>query len=258
MKRALDTIIRPAVVAVLLVGIAFVPARSQDTFSSISTVYFDVKYQYGQAENEVRNFLDHLQNERATILQQLGIDSVKKIDVKIYSSVGRFLVGAGIKQSWRGAIYTKEVLHLQPIQALVQRGIVEESVSYELALAMLDPVKRRGCPEWLCEAYAVHHSGEMKRYTPPYGVRLASFSDLNQDIQEYPNPPQRNDVHYILGETMQFFIDRYGQEKAFGLYKEFDGMRSVETVFKKHFNEEYGAVERAWASGITTRPLSPK
>lgn len=231
--------------------------RAQDTFSSISSVYFAMKYQGGVQEEDVRSVLDYLQGERATIIREVGLDSAKKIEVRIYNSVGRFLAGAGVKQPWRGAYYLKDVLHVQPVQALEQRGILEPAISYELAMAYLDAARRKGCPQWLQEAYAVYFSGEMKTLSKPLGVNLSSFSDLNQDIQQYPNPPQRADVHFVLGQTMKFFIDKYGEPKAYGLFRAFDGMSSVETVFKRVFGEEYHIIERAWAGSVNSSQKVP-
>jgi len=232
-------------------------ASAQDTFSTISSVYFDMKYQGGVQEEDVRSLLGYLQGERATIIQQVGFDSTKKIEVRIYNSVGRFLAGAGVKQPWRGAYYFKDVLHVQPVQALEQRGILESAISYELAMAYLEAARHKGCPQWLQDAYAVHFSDEMKRLSQPVGVRLSSFSDLNQDIQQYPNPPQRDDVHYVLGQTMKFFIGKYGELRTYGLFREFDGMTSVETVFKRVFGEEYHGIERAWAGSVKSSKKVP-
>jgi hypothetical protein len=247
---------RAVALGITLLGLV-AGASAQDTFSSISSVYFEMKYQGGVQETDVRNVLDYVQSERATIIHQVGFDSTKKIEVRLYNSVGRFLTGAGVKQPWRGAYYFKNVLHVQPVQALEQRGILESAISYELAMGYLEAARHKGCPQWLQDAYAVYFSGEMKRLSQPVGVRLSAFSDLNQDIQQYPNPPQRDDVHFVLGQTMKFFIDKYGETKVYRLFREFDGMSSVETVFKRVFGEEYHAIERVWAGSVKSSQKVP-
>ena len=94
--------------------------------------------------------------------------------------------------------------------------------------------------------------------TPPLGARLTAFSDLNQDIQEYSAPPQREDVHYILSSTMTYFVQKYGEKRAFRLFREFDGQTSVERVFKKVFEDEYLTIEKGWAKYIASRTASFK
>jgi hypothetical protein len=136
--------------------------------------------------------------------------------------------------------------------------LFEQSLSYELALAILAQTSGKGCPRWLQESYAVYHSGEMANYTAPIGTKLAAFSDLDQDIQQYPNPPQRNDVHFILGSTMKFFVEQYGEGKAFGVFKVFNGMTSLEDVFKKHFKREFRTIERTWSNFIASSTESVK
>jgi hypothetical protein len=94
--------------------------------------------------------------------------------------------------------------------------------------------------------------------TPPIGVHLSAFSDLNQDIQEYPNPPQRDDVHYILASTMTFLVQKYGERRAFRVFREFDGVSSVDKVFKKVFGDDLAVVEKAWEKYIASRTASFK
>jgi hypothetical protein len=98
----------------------------------------------------------------------------------------------------------------------------------------------------------------MADLTPAYGAKLESFADLDQDIQEYPNPPQRNDVHYILGRTMKFLLERFGEEKTTGVYKSFDGRSPVEAVFKKTLGEDYRTLEKAWSGYIASVTKSLK
>ena len=248
-------------VACVMVGLVMFPptATAQGPYATITSAGFDIKYQRGVREEQVRGLLEFMVNDRKLITTELGFGDDRRIEVRVYESVGKYLAETGLKQSWRGAFYTKGVLHTQPIDALVQRDILEPTISYELAMAMLDGAAEKGCPRWLREAYAVYHSGEMATLTPAVGVKVASFSDLEQDIQAYPNPPQRSDVHYVLGLTMEFFFERYTREKALTLYREFNGMRSVQTVLKAVLAEEYAAIEKAWAERVrATTSAFPK
>jgi len=227
--------------------------RGQEAFSTISTVHIGVHYQRGVTEENAKKTADFLQTEYKFISDQVGVDLKKKLDVRIYETVGKYLAKTNQRKPLRGAIYWRGALHMQPVDALVIRNIFEESLSYELALAILSQTSGKGCPRWLQEAYAVYHSGEMANYTPPIGTKLAAFSDLDQDIQQYPNPPQRNDVHFILGASMKFFVEQYGEAKAFGVFKVFNGMTSLEEVFKKHFKQEFRTIERTWSNFIASQ-----
>jgi len=247
-----------ASVLVPLAALSFVAARAQDTFGTLTSAHFDVKYQRGVPPEEARKVQEFLQDEYKSLSGDLGIDLKSKIDVRIYESVGKYLSETTLKRPWRGGLYQRGVLHLQPVSALVTRKIFEKAITYELCLALLEQSTQKGCPRWLMESFAVYYSGESAGMTPPIGARLSAFSDLNQDIQEYPNPPQRDDVHFILGATMTFFVQKYGEKRAFQVFRQFDGLTSVDKVFKKVFGDDYLAIEKAWSGYIASRTASFK
>jgi hypothetical protein len=62
---------------------------TQEAFSTISTVHIDVHYQRGVSEEDARKAADFLQEEYKYISDQLGLDLKKKLDVRIYDTVGK-------------------------------------------------------------------------------------------------------------------------------------------------------------------------
>ena len=233
-------------------------ARAQDVFGTLSGAHFDVRYQRGVDVEDARKVLDFLQAEYNALSGDLGLDLRTKLEVRMYESVGKFLSESTHQRPWRGAFYSHGILYLQPVSALVTRNILEKSITYELALAILEQSVQKGCPRWLAESFAAYYSAETAGMTPPLGARLSAFSDLNQDIQQYPNPPQRDDVHFILGATMTFFVQKYGEKKAFHVFRNFDGMTGIDVVFKRVYNQDYTAIEKEWAKYIASRTASFK
>jgi hypothetical protein len=249
--RCQNAVLRIVGVA-LLAFLGYEGGRAQETFASIGTAFIEIKYQRGTPEKEVRKLLEFLQRDREVIEAELGLGTEKKITVKIYNTVGQFRSDAKIRDTWREAVYSRGTLHVQPLEKLLEEGMLERTMAFELALAMLEDAWTLGCPKWLREAYAVYHCGKLESLTPPIGVKHKSFADLDQDLQEYTKPPQLDDVHYVLGQTMLFFIKSYGVTKSFGVYAAFDGDQTVERVFEKVFEEEYTVIEKKWASTIRT------
>ncbi len=227
-------------------------AQLLEGFGTIATSRFVIRYQHGISEDDARKVLEYLQRDYTYLTNKTGLGLSERLEVRIYGSVGRFLAEARLSHPWRAAYYAHGVMHVQPVQALVHRGLFDQALGYELAIALLETAEQKGCPNWLVQAFAVFHAGETDKLTPPTGVHLSSFSDLMQDIQVYQEPPQRDDVHYVLGLTMRFFIERYGEKQAFGVFRQFDGVSSVESVFKKVFKEDYPAIEKAWAKYIAS------
>lgn len=229
-----------------------VQLQAQGEYFSLATVQFEVHYQPGVTKEDAGKVAEYLQKEYAYLSAKLHLELKTKMDVRVYDGVGKYLAGANQKKPWRTVVYSRGVLHVQPVQALIQRKVFEESLSYELVRGLLDQAVNKGCPQWLREAYAVYHSGEMASLTPAYGAKLESFADLDQDIQEYPDPPQRNDVHYILGRTMKFLLERYGEEKTTNVFTAFDGRTSIEAIVKKTLGEDYARLEKAWSAHIAS------
>jgi hypothetical protein len=227
-------------------------AAAQEKFSSISSAHFDIKYQGTANEDDVRALLEFLERDYDAITADLGLDSTRRLEVRLYASVGRYLSAVNLRQSWRGAYYTRGVLHLQPIKDLLKARILETSIGFELATALLDDAWARGCPPWLLTSYAVYHADELRTLSPPMGVRVQTFADLDQELQEHPDPPSRDDLHYVLGQTMMFFIQEYGTAKAFGVFSAFDGERPVEQVFESVFGAPYDKIETRWHQYLTS------
>jgi hypothetical protein len=240
-----------------LLALSAVGTRGQD-FGTVSSSHFEVKFQSGVSSEEAKKVMEFLQKGYASLAGDLGLEMKSKLDVRLYQSPGKYIAETGLSRPWRGAFFTKEVLHVQPVAALMARKLFEKAITYELCIAFLEQTGRNGCPRWLIESFAAYYSGETAGMTAPIGARLSAFSDLNQDIQEYPNPPQRDDVHYILASTMTYFVEKFGEKKAFRVYKEFDGATSVEKVFKKVFGDEYSSIEKGWAKYIASRTSSFK
>lgn len=227
------------------------PVRAQEGSGMLTSDRFELRYMPGVPEEDARKVLDYLTASYEEVHSQVGLEPKQRVEIRIYDGVGRFLSETGLRKPWRGAYYTRGVIHCQPVAALAARNIFETALRYELARAMVEKAGERGCPLWLRESYCEYYAGEYKGFTAPLGARLTSFSDLNQDIQTYQDPPQRNDVHYMLGHTMVYFIEKYGERKALGMFKQFDGTRGLEATLKRALGDDLGAIEKSWAKYIS-------
>jgi hypothetical protein len=223
---------------------------AQDGFRSLKTVHLDVNYEAGVSEGDARNIADYLQGDYEFLRKKLGIELKKRLEVRIFESPNRFFSESKQRGKWRIATFQHGVLFVQNVRESPEQHKLQQSLSYELALAVLSDAAAGGCPNWLREAFAVYYSGEMTELAAPVGLTLSYFTDLDQNIQQHSDPPRRNDVHYVLGTTMRFFVDTFGDQKAFGVFKAFNGMKSVEDVFASVFGQEFGKIERSWADHI--------
>lgn len=240
-----------------LLALSALGTKGQD-FGTLSSTHFDVKFQNGVSNEEARKVLDFLQKAHADLVTNLGLEMKTKLEVRIYQSPGKYIAETGLSRPWRGAFFTKGVLHVQPVAALMARRLFEKAITYELCIAFLEQAGRRGCPRWLIESFAAYYSGEAAGLSAPIGTHLSAFSDLNQDIQEYPNPPQRDDVHYVLASTMTYFVEKFGEKRAFRIYREFNGASTADKVFRRVLGADYSSIEKGWAKYIASRTGSFK
>lgn len=252
MKR-ISALLLPVLMALVLCFGLHDKMTAQPGFTSVMTVNFDVKYQRGVEEPDARRIADYLQAEYEFLSKKLQLTIEKRVGVRIYSSVGKYLEATGQQTPWRAALLTRNVIHMQPVQELMKKREFEKFLTFELSLAVLEQTGGLGCPRWLREAGAVYHSGLMTDLRPPTGGKTGSFTDLDQDLQTYTTPPRRDDILYLVGETFTFFVESYGEEKAFGLFKAFDGTMPVETVIQTAFEKDYSDIEREWAAHIAVK-----
>jgi hypothetical protein len=246
----------PFLVWTLLLALtSSITAVGQAKFSTLHDVHFDIRYIQGVTEDQAKGTLAFLQTDYDTLRSQLGLDIREKLEVRLYDSPGRYRSEINMGREALSAMYVRGILHV--LYSVPASGR-EKAERYQLARIFLEQAVQKACPAWLREAFAIHHSGIMSDLTPPGSVAVASFSDLVQDLAEASSGADRNDVNYVLGRTMQFFVERYGEQKAFGLFKEFDGMHSTEKVFKKIFGEEYQDIEKAWSKYVAVKPRKGK
>ncbi len=242
----------PALLLVLMFPSA---GAAQATFSTLQSVHFDVRYLQGVREADAQQLAQFLESDYDSLKHQLGLEPSAKLLTRLYDTPGRFRQDINMARDVLPAMYVRGVLYvLVPVPA---EGL-EPAMRYQLARYFLEQARQRSCPEWLQEAYAIYHSGRMRDLSPPGSVSYSAFADLSQEIQAATTPVERNDVDFVLGRTMQFFIEKYGQQRAFGIFKEFDGQLPVEKVFKKALGQEFQDIEKAWSKYVAIKPRKSK
>lgn len=233
-----------ALVVVMLVPLEF--AFGQPGFSTLSSVHFLVKFQRGIPQQDAERVAAYLEQDLEYLDQKLGITLFQPLEVRIYASTGKFVQEIHHGKPWEKARYQRGVLHLSPVKQLSENNTLEKVLSYELVRALLDSSIINGCPRWLAESFAVYHSGLMTELQGPSTFRITSFADLNQDIQQATTSQRLEDVHFLLGKTMSYLIQQYGEERALGLFRAFDGKTQVHNVFQKHLDQDYVLIEEVW------------
>lgn len=241
--------------AVVLVLFSTGSTMAQARFFTARSLHFDAKYIQGVPEGEAQRIVGFMESEYDTLKASLGLELKNKLEVRLYDSPGRYRSDMNMGREVLSAMYVRGVLYA--LTTAPVRGL-QKAIRFQLARAFLEQTGQRSCPSWLREAFAIYHSGIMSDLSAPGSVTVASFSDLTQDLDEASSLADRNDVNFVLGRTMQFTVERYGKPKAYGIFKEFDGVLPVEKVFKKSFGEEYADIEKSWSKYVAMKPRKGK
>lgn len=240
-------------IIVFVIQMMGLSVHAQPGYSSLKSVHFEARYQKGVTEEEAKKTLDYLESEHEYFVKTLRLELKKPLEVRLYGAVGPYLEQSKQSRPWRLAVYQKNVLHVQPLKELTRQQMFEKSLSYELSLAVLEQARMQGCPRWMCEAFAVYHSGMITDLEAPMGMNISAFADVDQQLQQFAVPPRRDDVLYVLGQTMQYFVEQFGEEKALSLFAAFDGSRSTADAFKAHFGREMKEIEQSWSTEMNSR-----
>jgi len=241
---------RMCMVALLVASLLPVSAaRGQEPFSEFQTPHLRVRHQPGITGEEARKVSDYLEEEHKYLQKILGMETAGRIEVRVYSTEQRFRAGTGLKHA-TDVVTLHSVLFVPPPGVLEQRGQFAQSLSLALSTAFLEPSLNNGAPLWLVHSFAVYQSGKIPDMRMPVGWPVQYFSDLDQEIRAYGDGGPDERLEYFLGMTMKYFVDSFGEEKAFGLFRRFDGRTPVEQVFSEALGKEYPEVERSWAASM--------
>lgn len=225
-------------------------ARAQESFADLETVHFQIRYQEGIGAAGARTVSEYLEQDFGYLRNVLGLEPGGKIEVRLYQRETGLKSATGNRHA--SDIEVKRgVLHVAPVPLLEAKGRLSRTLSFGLSLAMLEQSLTNGAPNWLVHSFAVYHSGFMADLSPPAGHRVSYFSDLDQELQGATASADREGVRYLLGMTMKFLVDSYGEEKAFRLFAAFDGTTPVEVAFDKTLNRSYEQVERSWSAFLS-------
>jgi hypothetical protein len=245
------------VFVVVFVALAVLPppAVSQGNYQTIQSAHFKVRYMPDIPEAEAQRVAAFLQEDYDTLKSQLGLDLTKTLEVRMYDSPARFRSEINMGREVLPAVYVRGILHV--LEPVPPEGL-DVALRYQLARVFLEQTGKYSCPIWLREAFAVFHSGKMRDLSPPASVTVSAFSDLTQDLEEAQTPVERNDVDFVLGRTMEFFVQKYGEQKSFSVFKEFAETPTEAKVFKKVFGDEFPDIEKRWAKFVAIKPRKAK
>lgn len=177
----------------------------------------------------------------------LGISLSSKSEIFILNTVGRFRIESQSRAFDDGdyragkfyQLYSNDPVLKENLPFVISRMIVK---------ALLE--KNPTCPEWLAEAYSLYAENDLLHYGKPARVNIASLNDLTEDYNRANTKKDIKELYAKLAFTIQFIIDRYGNDRVVSMLKRFKSGKTLEEVFELSFNEKFEDTEKAWVKAL--------
>lgn len=122
--------------------------------------------------------------------------------------------------------------------------------------AMLDRLHGHGAPWWLIRSASVYISGLYRDCSPPGGVDISRFSDLEEMIQSASKGSELSDLCFYLGATGKFFDVKFGAGSVERLLREFQHETNFTDAVGKLFHVNGEQVESEWRDFVTNEANS--
>jgi hypothetical protein len=212
-----------------------------------ATGHFLIRHDKTIPAKAVRDLAAALEEELGRAQKALGITVARKIPVVLYTTELRY------KSESRSLAFDDGdmkggTIHLSYPFLKKDREAWGPLVARVVAKAVVTEVVF--CPPWLADAYALHAGAQTKRFGDPAQVAIASFGDLFEEYNRAERPREVKEAYAKLGFTIDFLMERFGEQKVRELFPLFRSGRSVEDVFTQVFQEPVGATEQAWVAAL--------
>jgi hypothetical protein len=212
-----------------------------------TTEHFLVRHDRGVPAAFVRDVAAALEQELARSQKALGMPVARKIPVVLSSSELRYR--AESKSAAFDDGDTKGgTIHLSSPALKKDRDAWGRLFARVVAKAVAG--EARFCPPWLADAYGLHSGAETKRFGDPARVAIASFGDLFEEYNRAERPRDVREVYAKLGFTIDFLVERFGEEKVRALIARFHAANDFDGNFERTFGEPVQATEAAWAAAL--------
>ena len=188
-----------------------------------------------------------LEFELAKAESSLGISATRRIPVVIYTTELRYRSDSK-SLAFDDADMKGGTIHLSYPALKRDRAAWAASFARVVTKALIGEVLF--CPPWLQEAYALHAGAATTRFGDPARVASGGFGDLFEEYSRAERPKDVREAFAKLAFTIEFLVERFGEERVRSLFPRFRSGRDIESIFAETFGEQMVATEAAWAATL--------
>jgi hypothetical protein len=186
------------------------PARPDTSGRTLSDQHFTVALTTKTDRADATALLNILNNSRREMntrltAAKLPTDQVPRLEIILYPSTGDFTAATG--QPWWAAAATQgSRLHLQPLDVLRNRGVLESTVRHEYAHAVIESIGGRRTPRWLAEGMAISLAGEGARYAALAPPQPLAPEEIDRRLAAASTPEQMQAAYSAAYQAVQDLI----------------------------------------------------
>ncbi len=216
-------------------------------YKTYTTSNFNLRYEKAIPTKEIEEISKIWESKYNHYRNYIGISFGGKSEIFILKTVGRFRAesqsSAFDDGDYRAGkfylLYLGDPTHKENLSFVISRMIVK---------GLLEKIPT--CPEWLAEAYSLYVENDLLSYGKPARVNIASLNDLAEDYNRASTKKDIKELYAKLAFTIQFMIDRYGNDRVVSMLKRFKSGKTLEEVFELSFNEKIQDTEKAWVTAL--------
>ncbi|MBI5019844.1 MAG: hypothetical protein HZB59_00205 [Ignavibacteriales bacterium] len=210
---------------------------------STSSKYFNIKFEKSIPKDELRNIISSSEKIYERYRSKFGFGFLEKKTLFILATAARMKYESGSKVFEDGD-YKNDKLYVVSFDEREKRENIDNVLCKIISRALLDQIP--ACPPWFAEAYSLMAGNDVEKFGRPVQLNISTLADLGEDYARTLDKKGLRDLYAKLGSTIQFLLERFGEQKVDATIKRFREGKTIEETFPAVFNESMREIEKAW------------
>jgi SpoIID/LytB domain protein len=181
---------------------------------SLRSEHFRLSYPARVARREAEGLLRTFESSYADVARRLARASVGAsppgAEVTVYETTGDF-VGATGQPAWVAAVTEGRRIHLQPLDVLRRRGLLQTTPRHEFVHAALEALGRGAAPRWLVEGLAAYVAGEGAQLSRAAAGERISTEELERRLARPGSAQEMRALYAAAYAEVNALVRREGE-----------------------------------------------
>ena len=210
---------------------------------STSSKYFNVKFEKSIPKDELRDIISSSGKIYERYRNKFGFGFLEKKTLFVLATAARLKYESGSKVFEDGD-YKNDNLYIVSFDEREKRENIENVLCRIISRGLLEQIP--ACSPWFAEAYSLMAGNDIEKFGRPVQLNISTLADLGEDYARTLDKKGFRDLYAKLGSTIQFLLERYGEQKLIAVIKRFREGKTIEETFPAVFNDSMREIEKAW------------